>query len=119
MTAGFSSHSLHYAVLSTAGQKPLLEGELKRLAEWGLKNLPTRFPGLKVVKSSVRADEVRLLLDFQRLDEDLLRVLQSYKSEVKNLAKRKGFPDDNLWQWNYVERWVSTPEEWAEIQAFL
>jgi hypothetical protein len=114
-----ASHSLHYAKLTTAGQKPLFEGEFKHLAQWALTNLQTRFPGLKIVKSLVSPSEVRVLLDFQRLDEDVLRVLQSYKSEVKNLLKKKGFAEENLWQWNYEERWISTPDELADVEIFL
>lgn len=114
-----ASYSLHYAKLTVAGQKPILEGESKHLAQWALGNLQTRFPGLKVLKSRVNPSEVHLLLDFQRLDEDVLRVLQSYKSEVKNLLKKKGLGEGPLWQWNYEERWVSTPEEWSEVAAFL
>jgi hypothetical protein len=40
---------------------------------------------------------------FRRIDEDLTRVLQTFKSEVKNIAKKKGFEGDSLWQWQFDE----------------
>ncbi len=116
MTEELSSHSLHYVVLETVQRRPLLTGDLKPLAEWGIRNLPGRFPGLKVVRTSVEQARVRLLLDFQRLDEDVLRVLQSFKSEVKNLAKKKGFTEDQLWQWNYEDRLIDSWEQMLEIE---
>jgi len=119
MTPLFPSDSLHYAKLTLGPQAPELTGEAAHLAGWALKNLEGRFPGLKVVRSLVGAREVRLLLDFNRLDEDLLRVLQSYKSEVRNLLKKKGFSGEHLWQWNYEECWVATPEDLARVEPFL
>lgn len=62
-----------------------------------------------MVESAVHPDRVELLLDFQRIDEDVLRVVQSLKAEVKNLAKKKGFKDDSLWQWQYDDEWISKP----------
>ncbi len=55
---------------------------------------------------SLYPNRVEMLLDFQRLDEDVLRVVQSFKSEVRNLARKKGLADDHLWQWNYEDNWV-------------
>ncbi|HET9868944.1 MAG TPA: hypothetical protein VFR02_00390 [bacterium] len=119
MTGRLASHSLHYACLGTVGGKPVLTGEFAHLAQWGIGNLPGRFPGLKVLRSRVEPAQVRLLLDFQRLDEDLLRVLQSYKSEVKNLLRRRGFPEAHLWQWTHEEQWISTPGELAGAEALF
>jgi hypothetical protein len=104
------SDSLHHVVVYVTEKRPLLEGELKILTEYGLRNLPTRFPGLKLVESTIHPDRVELLLDFQRIDEDVLRVVQSFKSEVKNLAKKKGFEGDSLWQWQFDNEWISKPE---------
>ena len=101
------SDGLHQVILYTNHQKPYLEGEIKELAEYGLRNLPTRYPGLKVLSHAVYPNRVEMLLDFQRLDEDVPRVLQSFKSEVRNLAKRKGFNENHLWQWNYEETWIA------------
>ncbi len=103
------SDSLHHVVIYIAERKPLLEGELKTIAEHGLRKLPTRFPGLKMIGFAIHPDRVELLLDFQRIDEDVLRVVQSFKAEVKNLAKKKGFEGDSLWQWPYDDDWVSKP----------
>jgi hypothetical protein len=103
------SDSLHRIVIYITEKKPIIEGDLKALTEVGLRNLPTRFPGLKLVESKICPDRVELLLDFQRLDEDVLRVVQSFKSEVKNLAKKKGFEGDTLWQWQFDDEWVSQP----------
>jgi hypothetical protein len=116
MSEEFSLHSLHYVALQTVQQRPLLTGDLKPLAEWGIRNLPARFPGLKVVKAAVEPERVQLILDFQRLDEDVLRVLQSFKTEIKNLAKKKGFAEDQLWQWNYEDRLIGSSEEMREIE---
>ncbi len=103
------SDSLHRVVVYITERKPLLTGELKTLAEQGLRNLPARFPGLKMIGSAIYPDRVELTLDFQRLDEDVLRVIQSFKSEVKNLAKKKGFEGDSLWQWQYDDEWIPKP----------
>jgi len=102
------SEALHKVTLFTTQQKPLLEGDLRTITEYGLKNLPIRFPGLKIVSHDIFPNRVEMTLDFQRLDEDVLRVVQSFKSEVKNLAKKKGFPGESLWQWNYEDQWVQT-----------
>ncbi len=100
------SEGIHRVTLFTAHHKPLLEGDLRVITEYGLKSLPTRFPGLKVVSHVIYPNRVELLLDFQKLDEDVLRVVQSFKAEVKTLAKKKGFSEENLWQWNYEDEWV-------------
>ena len=97
------SDSLHQITLYTAQQKPILEGDLRVFAAQGLRNLTNRVPGLKIVSHSLFPNRVEMLLDFQRLDEDVPRVVQSFKSEVKNLAKKKGLADDSLWQWNYED----------------
>jgi hypothetical protein len=102
------SDSQHRIILYTTRRQPLLEGELKALTEHGIRNLSTRYPGLKIVESVIHPDRVELLLDFQRLDEDVLRVVQSLKSEVKNLAKKKGFEGDSLWQWQYDDHGIDT-----------
>jgi hypothetical protein len=100
------SEALHQVVVYTSERKPLLEGELRTSTEQGIRNLAIRFPGLKVVRSAIHPDRVELLLDFQRIDEDVTRVVQSLKTEVKNLAKKKGFSEDSLWQWNYDDHGV-------------
>jgi hypothetical protein len=100
------SDSMHQIILYTAQQKPILEGDLRLFAVQGLRNLAGRFPGLKIVTHALHPNRVEMLLDFQRLDEDVLRVVQSFKSEVKNLAKKKGLAEDSLWQWNYEDQWV-------------
>jgi len=100
------SEALHQIVLYTSDRKPLLEGEMRTWTEQGVRNLAIRFPGLKIVKSAIHPDRVELLLDFQRIDEDVTRVVQSLKAEVKNLAKKKGFTGDSLWQWNYDDHAV-------------
>jgi len=101
------SDALHQITLFTAHQKPVLEGDLRVFAQQGLRNLTHRFPGLKIVSHTLHPNRVEMLLDFQRLDEDVLRVVQSFKSEVRNLAKKKGLADNNLWQWNYEDRGVT------------
>jgi hypothetical protein len=103
------SDSLHRVVVYITERKPLLVGEFKTMTEQGLRNLPARFPGLKMIGSVIHPDRVELTLDFQRLDEDVLRVVQSFKSEVKNLAKKKGFEGDSLWQWQFDDEWISKP----------
>jgi hypothetical protein len=103
------SDSLHHVVVYVSERKPFLEGELKILTEHSLRKLPTRFPGLKMIDSAIHPDRVELLLDFQRIDEDVLRVVQSFKTEVKNLAKKKGFEGDSFWQWQFDDEWISKP----------
>jgi len=95
---------LHHLTIYTAQHSPLLTEDLLVYVKQALKNLPARFPGLKILDQAVHPDRVEMTLDFQRLDEDVLRVVQSFKSEVKNLAKNKKFPGDSLWQWNYEDQ---------------
>lgn len=104
----YHSDSMVKAILHTSQNKPILKGEILPLVEQGIRNLERRFPGLKVVASAVTPEKVEIVLDFQRLDEDLLRVLQSFKSEVKNLGKKKGTKEDLFWQWQYEEEPLET-----------
>ncbi len=109
----YHSDALHQITLHTNNQKPHLTGEIRAFVEVAVRNLPVRYPGLKVVHSTIHPDRVELLLDFHRLDEDVTRVLQSFKSEVRNLSKRKGFSENHLWQWNYEEKMIG-PQGYAE-----
>lgn len=99
-----SLNSPAQVTLYTLGQKPLLEGKLRPIIEQGLRTLPKRYPGLNVLSHSVYPDRVELVLDLRRLDEDLSRIVQSFKSEVKDLAKKAGFTQHSLWQWSYEEK---------------
>jgi hypothetical protein len=105
----FFSDALHEITLYTSGLKPLLVDDFRLLAEKGIQNLPVRYPGLKVARYTVHPNRVEMILDFHRLDEDVLRVLQSFKLEVKNLAKKKGLQENHLWQWNYEEKMLDSP----------
>jgi hypothetical protein len=106
-----SSETLHHITLFTTEQKPLLEGSLRGMVEQSFKNLPRRFPGLRVVRQAAYPNRVEMLLDLHRLDEDLLRIIQSFKSEVKGLAKKEGYALQSLWQWAYQEREINRGEE--------
>jgi hypothetical protein len=97
------SESSHHILIHVFHHQPLLEGNLVVFAVQALRNLPKRYPGLKILQQTLYPDRVELILDFQRLDEDLSRVVQSFKSEVKNLARKKGFEGEALWQWDYEE----------------
>lgn len=105
------SDSLYYVTLHTTEHKPLLEGNLRHIVEQAFKNLPGRYPGLKLVRHQAYPNRVEMLLDLHRLDEDLLRIVQSFKSEVKGLAKKEGYSHQALWQWSYEEREIRDPEE--------
>jgi hypothetical protein len=96
--------TLHRVILYTAHRQPLLEGEARGFAQVALKNLPYRYPGLRIVDQEIHPDRVEMTLDFQRLDEDLRRVLQSFKSEVRTLARKKHPSGDDFWQWTYEEK---------------
>src|SRR5689334_12274123 len=98
------SDDLHRLILFTTKKEPLLVGELNRLSHHALKALPTRFPGLKIIRQVIHPDRVELDLDLSRLDEDVQRIVQSFKSEVKALARRKDLSGENLWQWGYHEQ---------------
>lgn len=108
------SDSLHHITLYTTEGKPLLEGDLRPMVEQCFKSLPGRYPGLKVVGQAVYPNRVEMVLDLQRLDEDLLRIIQSFKSEVKGLAKKDGHSLHSLWQWSYDEREIRNVEELLE-----
>ena len=105
------SDSLYHITLHTTEGKPLLEGDLRRMVGQCFKSLPGRYPGLKVLRQAVYPNRVEMVLDLQRLDEDLLRIIQSFKSEVKGLAKQDGHSFHSLWQWSYDEREILNPEE--------
>lgn len=98
-----SPDSSHHVILFTTKQEPLIQGELHRLVEHALKALPARYPGLKIARQFIHSDRVEIELDLSRLDEDVHRIVQSFKSEVKALARRKNLPHENLWQWGYQE----------------
>ena len=98
---------VHPITLYIAGREPLLEGDLKRLALQALKTLPRHYPGLKILQQEIHPDRVELVLDFNRLDEDVSRVVLSFKSEVRNLARRKALSKDYLWNWGYEESGLS------------
>jgi hypothetical protein len=95
--------SRHSVTLLTARGEPILKGEMRRLVEHAVRALPARYPGLRILRQSVGPDRVELEMEFHRLDEDLQRVLQSLKSEVRSLARRKNLPSENLWQWGHKE----------------
>ncbi len=105
------SDSLHHVTLYTTERKPLLEGNLRGMVEQSFRSLPGRYPGLKLVRQEIHPDRVEMWLDLHRLDEDLPRILQSFKSEVKGLAKKEGFSLHSLWQWSYEEREVNRGDE--------
>ncbi len=106
------SDSLYEITLYTTERKPLLEGNLRRMVEQGLRSLPGRYPGLKIPRHTIHPDRVEMVLDLNRLDEDLARILQSFKSEVKGLAQKEGHTLHTLWQWAYEEREVLNPSFW-------
>ncbi len=96
--------AMHRVVLYTAQRQPLLQGEALGHVEAAFRNLPRRYPGLRIVAHEVHPDRVEMDLDFQRLDEDMLRVVQSFKSEVKYLAQKKRLNSAHFWQWTYEEK---------------
>lgn len=97
------SDSLHRVVLYTDHRRPLLEGEVRGFAQVALRNLPHRYPGLRIVEHEIHPDRVEMILDFRRLDEDLNRVVQSFKSEVRSLARKMHPIGDVFWRWTYEE----------------
>jgi hypothetical protein len=98
------SDSLHRVVLYTHQRQPLLQGGVRGFVETAFRNLPHRYPGLRIMEQQIHPDRVEMVLDFRRLDEDLLRVVQSFKSEVKNLARKKHPNGDSFWQWTTEEK---------------
>lgn len=101
--------SSYRLVVHTAGRQPLLEGKLLGFVTHGLKALPRRFPGLRIRAQKIHPDRVELVVDLHRLDEDLVRIVQTFKSEVRNLAKKDGFTQHSLWQWSHEEEEVPRP----------
>jgi hypothetical protein len=81
------------------------------MLEQCFKSLSGRYPGLKLVYRQVYPDRVEMVLDLHRLDEDLPRIIQSFKSEVKGLAKKEGYSPHSLWQWSYEEKEIRDSEE--------
>ena len=98
-----SPDAIHRLTLFTTQREPLLQGELHKLVEQALRTLPARYPGLKIARKIIHPDRVELDLELARLDEDVQRIVQSFKSEVKGLARKKNLAGENLWQWSYHE----------------
>jgi hypothetical protein len=91
-------------IVTSLAELPLNEGALFKFVEQGIRTLPARYPGLKVVRHEVRKGEVEMLLDLRRLDEDTQRIVASFKSEVGNLARKEGLVEGPFWRWGYEER---------------
>lgn len=97
----FEGEGVHRVRISALeGVSLLAPGGVEAL-EQALRSLPRRYPGLKVVRSEVRTDGMDLTLDLGRLDEDLQRVVQSFKNEAKKLAKPR--KEGALWRWGFEE----------------
>jgi hypothetical protein len=97
------SESTYTLVLDTVQNKPLLTGPAVALAEHCLNNLPKKYPGLKLISFTIEPHRLEMVLDLQRLDEDLARIVQSFKSEMKVLLRKQGLGSDNFWQWSFKE----------------
>jgi len=94
-----------------------LAGDILRVARYALSSLERRYPGLKVVDSFFTPDSASFLLDFSRCDEDVSRVVQSYKTEVRKLASREGFQGGHFWQREYSENTLESPQEMEALMA--
>lgn len=116
-TPVFNDGSLHYVSLTTVDRRPLLAGEILHIAEHALESLPRRFPGLKVAGKRLNPDSLLLLLDFSRCDEDVTRVVQSYKTEVRKLASHAGFEGQHFWQREYEEGPIGDLKEWEALKT--
>jgi hypothetical protein len=99
-----NNYSVHSLVIYTLGRKPLLSESLAAQAERSFKFLAGRFPGLKILSHTVLPDRVEMVLDLHRLDEDLVRIVQTLKADIKALARKDGYPEDYFWQWGFEER---------------
>ncbi len=98
-----SSDSLHRLALYTVRREPLLDAAAAPIVERCLQNLTRRYPGLKLAGYRLEPQGVQMTLDLQRLDEDLARIVQSFKNETKILLKKSGLDRENFWQWGYEE----------------
>jgi hypothetical protein len=96
--------SIHSLVIYTLGKKPLLGESLAPQAERSFKFLTGRFPGLKILSHAVHPDRVEMVLDLHRLDEDLVRIVQTLKTEIKAQARKDGYSEDYFWQWGFEEK---------------
>jgi hypothetical protein len=99
-----NSYSVHSLAIYTLGRKPLLNESLAAKAERSFKFLTGRFLGLKILSHAVHPDRVELVLDLHRLDEDLVRIVQTLKAEIKALARKDGYREDYVWQWGFEEK---------------
>jgi hypothetical protein len=99
-----NSYSVHSLVIYTLGKKPLLVESLAKQAEHSFKFLTSRFPGLKILSHAILPDRVEMVLDLHRLDEDLVRIVQALKAEIKALARKDGYREDYFWQWGFEEK---------------
>lgn len=100
--------------METDGGRPLLGGSLARKAvEDALTALPRLYPGLRIRGSRVTDSSVELLLDLGRSDEDIYRIVQSFKREVKARLKTQ----ETLWTWEFSEVQGLHPEGQASLLA--
>ena len=112
----FHSGSLYHVTLYTLGRKPLLEREVPGWVGQALRNLPGRYPGLKVLAFQIHPDRVEIALDLHRLDEDLARILQTFKAEVKGLVRKKDPGIASLWEWAYHEKEIPGEDQFLAKQ---
>jgi len=100
--------------MGTDGGRPLLGVPLARKAvEDALTALPRLYPGLKIRESRATDSSVELLLDLGRSDEDIYRIVQSFKREVKARLKTQ----ETLWTWEFTEVQGLHPEGQAALAA--
>ena len=90
----------HVRIWALEGVSLLAPGGRESL-EQALRSLPARYPGLRVLGSSIRTEGMDLTLDLGRSDEDLQRIVQSFKNEAKKLVKPR--QEGGLWRWGFEE----------------
>jgi REP element-mobilizing transposase RayT len=90
---------------------PSLSGESPALVITDvLRELCSRYPGVRVPSWRAADDHLFLLLDMGRTDEDILRLVLHIK---RTLRSRLG--EDLQWKWSYRETLGADPEQRSEI----
>jgi hypothetical protein len=98
---GHEGEGVHRVLLRTLEGDSLAGKDEREALEQALRALSARYPGLRVAGCRVLSEGVELTLDLGRLDEDLQRIAQSFKNEVKKLAPPR--QDGAFWRWGFEE----------------
>jgi hypothetical protein len=103
---------LHALVLETQEGPSLSDGKAQAWIQEALRDLCTRYPGVRVPGWRSNGSFLELLVDLGRSDEDILRLVLHVKRVLRD---RLGGPLQ--WKWGYLEMVGADPEAREKLYA--